>query len=265
MSSPLYRTQLCKHGPSCIHPRCLFAHSLIHIRAPPPRDGPIDAWTKIHYFIGQAWDRDMINRFLAYARMTPIAELPLWALPALWLFLDLHILWQPFAGRDFGLSQRVECYGVHLPFMVYALQHKLALRLESMGGDTVGNVLGMYYSGDQSQSRRYAPMPPSPRSLSSALVPAETRSSRRHRRSSSRRSMPVCQETSRRSSRSASPVAATAERRPPRRHRRSRSPRVSAASPPSARSPPTMPMAIKASPSRSVCSRRRRSESSSTT
>jgi len=247
MSSPLYRTQLCKHGPACIHPRCMFAHSLTDIRAPPPRNGPIDAWTKIHFYIGQAWDQEMVNRFLCYARVTPMIELPIWALPALWLFLDLHILWQRFAGRDFGLSQRVECYGHHLPIMVDALRHKLALRLHSMGKDSVGNVLGMYYNGDQSQSRRYAPSPPPPRSISPALHPEEARSSRRYRRGSSRRSIPACQETGRSSSRSASPVTAIPDRRTPKRHQRSRSPMP-------ARSSPSMPMP-----------RRQRSESTSTT
>jgi hypothetical protein len=113
--SILNRTQLCKHGPGHESRSCLFAHGLMDIRCPRPREGTLHAWPRIHYYIGQAWDDDIIENFKTYVDVTLATDLPAWAIPAIWVYYGLPLLWQPFAGEDFGVRERLSRYTECLP------------------------------------------------------------------------------------------------------------------------------------------------------
>jgi len=45
--------------------------------------------------------------FLWYVEHSPIVEFPQWALAAYWFYKPEDVAWMPFAGYDFGISERV--------------------------------------------------------------------------------------------------------------------------------------------------------------
>ena len=109
MSSPgLFKTQLCYHVDKKGHDRasCSYAHSLSEVRPPDQRLCSCSAWRNCHYYVGQTWSQGVSGLFLWYVEHSPIVEFPQWALAAYWFYKPEDVAWMPFAGYDFGISER---------------------------------------------------------------------------------------------------------------------------------------------------------------
>ena len=82
-SRDLWRTRLCRHGPThgISTPSCQFAHSLLQLRPPDERyrlypkvwDGGVDRW------YGQAMTDEQLGLISDYYKQSPYFEIPLWA------------------------------------------------------------------------------------------------------------------------------------------------------------------------------------------
>ena len=139
MAIDLFKTQLCRHGPSHPLSGCRFAHSLAEVRRPEPRDEI--SWARVHFYLGQKWEARTIRLFKHYVCVTPLFDIPSWAWVAIWLHFGYPLLWQPFAGVDFGLYERARRYDGSGPIPDSALRHKMQLRSVAMAPITAGDYI----------------------------------------------------------------------------------------------------------------------------
>jgi len=104
----LWRTALCRHGPSCNYPGCRFAHRLCDLRRPDESVALYtNQWQRGHVdrFYGQSMPAEQLERIRMYYDNTPICDLPLWAI-GLYLISTRQELIMGFSYQwDFGLSQ----------------------------------------------------------------------------------------------------------------------------------------------------------------
>ena len=139
MAMDLFKTQLCRHGPSHLLSGCRFAHSLAEVRRPEPRDGI--SWARVHFYLGQKWEARIIQLFKHYVCVTPVFHLPSWAEVAIWFHFGYPLIWEPFAGVDFGLYERARCYHGSGPTLDSALCYKIQLRSVALASITAGDYL----------------------------------------------------------------------------------------------------------------------------
>jgi len=79
----LWRTALCRHGPSCTYPGCRFAHSLCDLRRPDETVAGYQLqWDQGHIdrFYGQRMTEVQLRRIRKYYLELPSCDVPLWAI-----------------------------------------------------------------------------------------------------------------------------------------------------------------------------------------
>jgi len=137
MALTSYKPKLCIHGPSHRHAVCGCAHSLLEVSVPMQGHITIYGWSRVHYYVGQIWEQDIIQLFQRYVELTRVHELPSWAIPAIWLYYYLPTLWQPFAGEEFNVSIRASYYNVDRPMYSPEFSSKIRERKEAMAHTSV--------------------------------------------------------------------------------------------------------------------------------
>jgi hypothetical protein len=157
MASSSFRTQLCVHCPGHRHSACGWAHSLLEVVAPPQGYVAMYGWSRVHFYVGQTWDYDIIQLFQRYVELTRTNQLPSWAIPAIWLFYSLPLLWQPFHGDDFLTSHRAASYNVNRPILSQEFSTKIRQRKDAMAQTSVyAACMTHLFPGDAEYTMRTA-------------------------------------------------------------------------------------------------------------
>ena len=103
---PLWRTQLCRHGPHHPNRFCRYAHSLLELLPPDEAERSYcDKWSggQIDRFYGQLMTREQLSRILFYFQLLPACDVPVWAIGLSLLERELEHCQGYALPWDFGL------------------------------------------------------------------------------------------------------------------------------------------------------------------
>ena len=105
---PLWRTQLCRHGPDHASRSCRYAHSLLDLT--PPDEGErsyCDKWRSGQFdrFYGQRMTPAQLTRIRFYFALLPACDIPVWAMGLSLLERELEHCQGYALPWDFGISR----------------------------------------------------------------------------------------------------------------------------------------------------------------
>jgi len=139
MAIDLFKTQLCRHGPSHPLSGCRFAHSLEEVRRPDPRDEI--TWGRVHYYIGQKWDARTLRLFKHHCCALPLLYIPPWAWVAIWFHFAYPVTWEPGLRMDSILYEQARCYHGTGLILDSTLFYKMQLRRVALDNIRMGEHL----------------------------------------------------------------------------------------------------------------------------